>query len=71
MESSAQRRLRAIRAHLLPTIDDDPRSSMLLNVTAGEFYQGFSQSLCISMYVYVCSRRLNLWVIGILKLRFW
>lgn len=47
MESPAQRRLRAIRAHLLPTVDDDPRSSILRNATAGEFYQGQGYSVIL------------------------
>ncbi|XP_048325077.2 long chain acyl-CoA synthetase 7, peroxisomal isoform X5 [Ziziphus jujuba] len=45
MESPAQRRLRAIRSHLLPnTSDDDPQTHIRSNITAGEFaqVQGYS-----------------------------
>lgn len=43
MESPAQRRLKAIQAHLLPiSTEDDPNSNITRSQTAGEFYQGFS-----------------------------
>ncbi|KAL2942078.1 Long chain acyl-CoA synthetase 7 peroxisomal [Bienertia sinuspersici] len=46
MESSAQRRLEAIRSHLLPT-NDDFGSIITHNKTAGEFYQGERYSVVL------------------------
>lgn len=48
MESSAQRRLRAIQAHLLPTtINGDHCPVLLLNETSAEFYQGHRYSVVL------------------------
>lgn len=47
MESSAQRRLRAIQAHLARTIDDETCSDIVRNLTAGEFYQGQGYSVIL------------------------
>lgn len=48
MESPAQRRLRAIQAHLLPfPIEEDPNSIITPSQTAGEFYQGERYSVVL------------------------
>ncbi|CAO2832722.1 unnamed protein product [Amaranthus hypochondriacus] len=49
MESSAQRRWKAIQSHLLPVPnnEEDPFSSILHNQTAGEFYQGERYSVIL------------------------
>ncbi|XP_057541271.1 long chain acyl-CoA synthetase 7, peroxisomal [Amaranthus tricolor] len=49
MESSAQRRWKAIQSHLfsVPNNEEDPFSSILHNQTAGEFYQGERYSVIL------------------------
>lgn len=48
MESSAQRRLRAIQAHLLPIASIDDSSSIVeRNETSGEFFQGDGYSVVL------------------------